>query len=142
MMAFESIKYILGIGRPLIGRLLLFEGLDMEFREVKLSRRASCPLCGDNPTVVGGRDIVTPYASAPPLTVIGPGWAMVCVWVVLEPASDRDAPRACRKSVCTPVKAEMTSPPSVTDVERNACTTSRVFGSVPASGKFCTLVAT
>ena len=51
MMAFETIKYILGIGTPLIGRLLLFEGLDMEFREVRLGRRASCPLCGDNPTV-------------------------------------------------------------------------------------------
>jgi adenylyltransferase/sulfurtransferase len=51
MMAFETIKYILGLGRPLIGRLLLFEGLDMEFREVRLRRRASCPLCGDNPTV-------------------------------------------------------------------------------------------
>jgi len=51
MMAFETIKYILGIGRPLIGRLLLFEGLDMEFRAVNLRRRASCPLCGDHPTV-------------------------------------------------------------------------------------------
>ena len=51
MMAFETIKYILGLGTPLIGRLLLFEGLDMAFREVKLRRRASCPLCGDSPTV-------------------------------------------------------------------------------------------
>ena len=51
MMAFETIKYILGIGTSLVGRLLLFEGLDMEFREVKLRRRAACPLCGDNPTV-------------------------------------------------------------------------------------------
>jgi molybdopterin/thiamine biosynthesis adenylyltransferase len=51
LMAFETIKYVLGIGRPLLGRLLLFEGLDMEFREVKLRRRASCPLCGDNPSL-------------------------------------------------------------------------------------------
>jgi sulfur-carrier protein adenylyltransferase/sulfurtransferase len=51
LMAFETIKYVLGIGRPLIGRLLLFEGMDMEFREVKLRRRASCPLCGDNPSI-------------------------------------------------------------------------------------------
>jgi sulfur-carrier protein adenylyltransferase/sulfurtransferase len=51
LMAFETIKYVLDIGRPLIGRLLLFEGLDMEFREVKLRRRASCPLCGDNPSI-------------------------------------------------------------------------------------------
>ncbi len=53
LMAFETIKYVLGIGRPLIGRLLLFEGLDMEFREVKLRRRASCPLCGDDPSIDG-----------------------------------------------------------------------------------------
>ena len=51
LMAFETIKYVLGIGRPLTGRLLLFEGLDMEFRSVNLRRRASCPLCGDNPSI-------------------------------------------------------------------------------------------
>ncbi len=51
MMAFETIKHILGIGRTLVGRLLIFEGMDMEFRTLKLSRRAACPLCGDNPTV-------------------------------------------------------------------------------------------
>lgn len=51
MMAFETIKHIVGIGRTLIGRLLLFEGMDMEFRQVKLSRRPACPLCGDNPSI-------------------------------------------------------------------------------------------
>jgi adenylyltransferase/sulfurtransferase len=51
MMAFETIKYIVGIGQTLIGRLLLFEGMDMGFREVKIGRRATCPLCGDNPTI-------------------------------------------------------------------------------------------
>jgi adenylyltransferase/sulfurtransferase len=51
LMAFETIKYVLDIGRSLVGRLLLFEGLDMEFREVKLHRRAACPLCGENPTI-------------------------------------------------------------------------------------------
>ena len=51
MMAFETIKHLLGIGRTLIGRLLLFEGQDMEFRSVNLRRNPKCPLCGDNPTV-------------------------------------------------------------------------------------------
>ena len=53
MMAFEAIKHILGIGEPLIGKLLIFEGMDMSFRKVNLRRNAACPLCGDHPTVTG-----------------------------------------------------------------------------------------
>ncbi|HEX6548261.1 MAG TPA: molybdopterin-synthase adenylyltransferase MoeB [Candidatus Dormibacteraeota bacterium] len=53
MMAFETIKYILGIGEPLIGKLLIFEGMDMTFRKVNLRRNPNCPLCGDHPTVTG-----------------------------------------------------------------------------------------
>ena len=41
----------MGIGESLSGRLLLIDGLDMEFREVKMRRNKDCPLCGDNPTV-------------------------------------------------------------------------------------------
>jgi molybdopterin/thiamine biosynthesis adenylyltransferase len=52
MMAFETIKHILGIG-SMIGRLLVFEGMDMTFRTLRLRRVASCPLCGDHPTVTG-----------------------------------------------------------------------------------------
>jgi adenylyltransferase/sulfurtransferase len=52
MMAFETIKYLLNIGRPMIGRYLLFEGEDMSFRELKLRQSKTCPLCGENPTVV------------------------------------------------------------------------------------------
>ena len=51
MMAFETIKYLLDIGRPMIGRYLLFEGEDMSFRELKLRQNKACPLCGENPTV-------------------------------------------------------------------------------------------
>ncbi len=51
VMAVEAIKLILGIGEPLIGRLLLFDALSMEFRQVKTRRDPKCPLCGDNPTV-------------------------------------------------------------------------------------------
>jgi len=50
MMAFETIKYLLDIGRPMIGRYLLFEGEDLSFRELKLRQNKACPLCGENPT--------------------------------------------------------------------------------------------
>jgi molybdopterin/thiamine biosynthesis adenylyltransferase len=50
-MAFETIKYVLGLGQTLVGRLLVFEGMDMTFRTLNLRRDANCPLCGDHPTV-------------------------------------------------------------------------------------------
>jgi molybdopterin/thiamine biosynthesis adenylyltransferase len=53
MMAFETIKYLLDIGKPMIGRYLLFEGEDMSFRELKLRQNMACPLCGEHPTVHG-----------------------------------------------------------------------------------------
>ena len=53
MMAFETIKYLLDIGRPMVGRYLLFEGEDMTFRELRLRQNKACPLCGENPTVTG-----------------------------------------------------------------------------------------
>ncbi|MGH7903861.1 MAG: molybdopterin-synthase adenylyltransferase MoeB [Candidatus Dormibacteraceae bacterium] len=51
MMAFETIKLLVGIGESLVGRLVLFEGMDMAFRQVRLSRRGACPLCGDHPSI-------------------------------------------------------------------------------------------
>src|SRR3989442_3160590 len=49
--ATEILKLALGKGSSLIGRLLLFNALDMKFREVKLRRDPQCPLCGENPTI-------------------------------------------------------------------------------------------
>jgi molybdopterin/thiamine biosynthesis adenylyltransferase/rhodanese-related sulfurtransferase len=49
--ATETVKLILGTGKPLIGRLLLYDALDMRFREMKLRKDPSCPVCGENPTV-------------------------------------------------------------------------------------------
>jgi adenylyltransferase/sulfurtransferase len=49
--ATETIKLILGIGEPLIGRLLLYDALGMSFREMKLRKDPNCPVCGENPTV-------------------------------------------------------------------------------------------
>ena len=49
--ATEILKLILGRGDSLINRLLLFNALDMKFRELKLRRDPKCPLCGDAPTI-------------------------------------------------------------------------------------------
>ena len=51
LQANEGVKLILGQGTPLIGRLLLFNALDMKFRELKLKKDPTCPVCGENPTV-------------------------------------------------------------------------------------------
>jgi molybdopterin/thiamine biosynthesis adenylyltransferase/rhodanese-related sulfurtransferase len=47
----EILKLALGKGTPLISRLLLFNALDMKFRELKLRRDPQCPICGDHPTI-------------------------------------------------------------------------------------------
>ncbi len=49
--ATEAVKLILGRGEPLIGRLLLYDALQMTFREFKVRRNPKCPICGDAPTV-------------------------------------------------------------------------------------------
>ena len=51
MQATETVKLILGTGEPLVGRLLLYDALDMRFRELKLRRNPECPVCGDHPTI-------------------------------------------------------------------------------------------
>jgi molybdopterin/thiamine biosynthesis adenylyltransferase/rhodanese-related sulfurtransferase len=49
--ATEILKLILGKGTSLLSRLLLFNALDMRFRELKLRRDPECPLCGEKPTI-------------------------------------------------------------------------------------------
>lgn len=49
--AAETIKVLLGIGAPLVGRLLIFDALAMDFRDVALRRDPRCPVCGENPTI-------------------------------------------------------------------------------------------
>jgi molybdopterin/thiamine biosynthesis adenylyltransferase/rhodanese-related sulfurtransferase len=49
--ATEVIKLILGIGEPLVGRLLLVDALGMKFRTLKLRKNPDCPVCGTHPTV-------------------------------------------------------------------------------------------
>ena len=49
--AMETIKLILGVGEPLIGRLVLFDALRLQFRELKLAKDPDCPVCGAHPTI-------------------------------------------------------------------------------------------
>jgi adenylyltransferase/sulfurtransferase len=49
--ATEVLKLTLGIGEPLVNRLLLYDALSLEFRQVRVRRDPACPLCGDNPTI-------------------------------------------------------------------------------------------
>jgi sulfur-carrier protein adenylyltransferase/sulfurtransferase len=51
LQSIEAIKLIVGIGEPLIGRLLHFDALKVTFRELKLRRDPQCPVCGENPTI-------------------------------------------------------------------------------------------
>jgi sulfur-carrier protein adenylyltransferase/sulfurtransferase len=51
LQAIETIKLLLGIGEPLIGRLLLYDALATSFRTLTLRKDPACPLCGERPTV-------------------------------------------------------------------------------------------
>ena len=77
--AMETIKLILGRGRNLTGRLLLFDALEMAFSEVKLRKNPNCPLCGENRTIhklidynefcgVRGEEAPTPDLKVPEIT--------------------------------------------------------------------------
>jgi len=54
--ATEAIKLILGIGEPLVGKLLIFDALKMRFRELRLSKDPDCPICGTRPTITELRE--------------------------------------------------------------------------------------
>ncbi|MDP9381089.1 MAG: molybdopterin-synthase adenylyltransferase MoeB [Chloroflexota bacterium] len=58
LQALEAIKLILGVGEPMVGRMLLFDGLSMEFRELKLRKDPNCPVCGEHPTITEPIDYV------------------------------------------------------------------------------------
>ena len=53
--AAETLKLLLGVGEPMVGRLLLLDALRMRFREMKLRRDPECPVCGEHPTI---RDLI------------------------------------------------------------------------------------
>ena len=49
----EAIKLITGIGEPIVGRLMIYDALEMTYRSVKVRKDPECPLCGKNPTITG-----------------------------------------------------------------------------------------
>jgi len=49
--ATEAIKLLTGIGEPLVGRLMIYDALEMTYREVKIRKDPECPICGKNPTI-------------------------------------------------------------------------------------------
>jgi sulfur-carrier protein adenylyltransferase/sulfurtransferase len=60
----EALKLVLGIGEPLIGRLLLYDALEASFTEVALRRDPECPVCGEHPTITEYIDYVEFCAAA------------------------------------------------------------------------------
>ena len=66
--ATETIKLVLGVGEPLIGRFIIYDALRMRFRELKLSKDPECAVCGAHPTItelVEYEGYCTPSSSAP-----------------------------------------------------------------------------
>jgi molybdopterin/thiamine biosynthesis adenylyltransferase/rhodanese-related sulfurtransferase len=51
LQALEAIKLIVGNGKPLVGRLLVFDGTNLKFREVRLQKDPACAACGTHPTI-------------------------------------------------------------------------------------------
>jgi len=49
----EAIKVITGIGDPLVGRLMIYDALEMTYRSVQVRKDPECPVCGKNPTITG-----------------------------------------------------------------------------------------
>jgi adenylyltransferase/sulfurtransferase len=49
----EAVKLLTGIGEPLVGSLMVYDALDMEYRKIRVRKDPECPLCGKNPTITG-----------------------------------------------------------------------------------------
>lgn len=56
LQATEAIKLVVGAGEPLLGRLLVYDALDLSFREFSFERRRDCAVCGEHPTLTELRD--------------------------------------------------------------------------------------
>ncbi len=64
--ATEAIKHVTGVGEPLIGRLLIFDALEMRFASLNIAKNEACAVCGPNPTIKELRDEEVFCATAPP----------------------------------------------------------------------------
>ena len=70
MQATEVVKWVLGKGRLLTGRLIIFSGLDMEFSELAVARNPACPVCGDRPSI---RELREEHYDTNPVCTARPG---------------------------------------------------------------------
>jgi sulfur-carrier protein adenylyltransferase/sulfurtransferase len=61
--ATEVIKVVSGIGRPLVGRLAIYDALELRFLELPFTRRADCAVCGEHPTIRAPRETAEPSES-------------------------------------------------------------------------------
>lgn len=52
LQAMEAVKYLVGAGDLLVGSLLTYDALKMDFRKIMLPRRNSCAVCGEHPTII------------------------------------------------------------------------------------------
>ncbi len=101
LQALETIKLLLGVGTSLAGRLLIFDALALEWREVTLRRNPACPICGDHPTQTELIDYdLFCGIGASPLTG--------------EPAADGDVPEVDPAGVVAQLASD--APPYLLDV--------------------------
>ncbi len=87
MQALEAVKLITGRGEPMVGRLLLFDGLAMRSREITVARNPGCPVCGDVPTITA--PAATPVTATCAVTAEAP---LMIEPEALAEALDTDAP--------------------------------------------------
>ena len=66
LQATEAIKLILGLGTPLVGRLLTYDALAMQWREFRFARREDCAVCGTNPAITTLQQSVAACAANSP----------------------------------------------------------------------------
>jgi molybdopterin/thiamine biosynthesis adenylyltransferase/rhodanese-related sulfurtransferase len=81
--ATEALKLILGKGETLVGRLLLYDALEMAFDEVQLRKNPDCPVCGEDPTVTELIDYVQ-FCGLDPADMLEPEWEITAPELKLE----------------------------------------------------------
>jgi len=100
--ATEAVKLILGVGRPLLNRLLIYDALEMRWKELNIKRDPDCPVCGEHPSVTGLID-----------------YEAFCGGASTEPAPEQDVPEDGIVQLDAPSAARMLeqeAPPLLVDV--------------------------
>jgi len=117
LQANEVIKLILGIGRPLIGRLMTFSALDGEFRTFKVRRDPNCPVCGDHPTITKPID-----------------YEQFCGVPILDPLSLQETADEAQQAVARREHAGTHGAAQTTQASRPAAVAASTPAAAPAAG--------